>query len=131
MKFCVKCGNALEDSNTICPQCGKRVVQAASSASSNGAAASGGVVTPSQLKVPPVVAALLSVLLVGLGQMLNGQVPKGLAMLGASLAIGLILTLTVVGVVLVPAVWVVSAIDAYRCAKKLESGLCIGKWSFF
>lgn len=75
-------------------------MQAASFVSSKGAAALGGVVKPSQLKVLPVVAALLSVLLVELGQMLNGQVSRSLAMLGASLVIGLILTLTVVGAVL-------------------------------
>lgn len=83
-------------------------------------------VTPDKRKTSPVVAAVLSVLLVGLGQMLNGQLAKGLVMLVAALVIG-----AITGGIVAPIVWAISAIDAYRCCKKLESGMSIAAFSFF
>lgn len=74
----------------------------------------------------PGLMAVLSVLLVGLGQMVMGQVGKGLVMLLAALVIGAI-TFGVGAI----AVWAVSGIDAYLIAQKLERGQAVGKWEFF
>ena len=74
----------------------------------------------------PGIAALLSVLLVGLGQILMGQQAKGVTMLVVACLLGFV-TFGVAAVV----VWPVSAVDAYRIAKKLESGQAVGEWEFF
>ena len=83
-------------------------------------------VYPSDKKVDPAIACLLSLLLTGLGQMINGQLAKGLVILGGSVLISSITC----GVLAIPCV-VLAAIDAYKCAKALEEGITIRKWSFF
>ena len=62
----------------------------------------------------PRLAAGLSVI-PGLGQFYNGQIPKGAAFLVAAL-ISLPLIYYVVGMVLIPILWIWSGIDAYRTA---------------
>lgn len=81
---------------------------------------------PDQRKTSPTVSCLLSILLVGLGQMINGQGVKGLLMMIAGITIG-----AITGGVAAPLIWIVSAIDAYMCANKLKQGKPIGKFSFF
>lgn len=81
---------------------------------------------PDKRKTSPTVASLLSVLLVGLGQMINGQGIKGLLMMIAGMTIG-----AITGGIAAPLVWIVSAIDAYMCVNKLKQGKPIGKFSFF
>lgn len=83
-------------------------------------------VQPEQLGVSPGVAALLSVLIIGLGQMINGQVAKGILMFIGSIAIAIF-----IGIFVGPFLWIFSGIDAYQCAKKLKNGQPIGKFSFF
>ena len=89
-------------------------------------------VTPNQLKVEPVVACILSVLLVGLGQMINGQIGKGLTLLFGGMAAVFVVTLVTcgIGAVLAPVPMIIAAIDAYKCAQILQSGRPIGKWEF-
>ncbi len=83
-------------------------------------------VYPDKRKTSPNVALFLSILLVGLGQMVNGQLIKGLLMLIAAMVLGA-LTGGVAGVV----IWIVSGIDAYICVSKLKQGRPIGRFSFF
>lgn len=83
------------------------------------------------LKVTPTVAAILSVLLTGLGQMLNGQLLKGITMLVVGFIATFIITIFTCGigaVIAVPVVWIVSGLDAYNCAKILEAGGTLGEW---
>ena len=89
-------------------------------------------VTPDKLKVEPAIAALLSFLLTGLGQMVNGQVEKGLTLLFGGMAAVFIITLITcgIGAITAPVVIIVSIIDAYKCAQILQSGRPIGKWEF-
>lgn len=83
-------------------------------------------VYPDKRKTSPIVAMLLSIVLVGLGQMINGQLIKGLLMLVTAMVLGA-LTGGVAGIV----IWVISGIDAYICASKLKQGRPIGRFSFF
>ncbi|MGO8748919.1 MAG: hypothetical protein ACLQNE_23385 [Thermoguttaceae bacterium] len=71
-------------------------------------------------------ACLLSLVIVGLGQMLLGQTIKGVVMLIAAMVLGVL----TVGLAIV-VVWPVSAIDAYMIAKKLREGKSVGEWEFF
>jgi TM2 domain-containing membrane protein YozV len=84
-------------------------------------------VTPDKLVLQPAVAVLLSVLILcGLGQMINGQIGKGLLLLGLQVLLGLITC----GISAIPG-QIFVGIDAYMCAKALQEGKTIGKWSFF
>lgn len=83
-------------------------------------------VYPDKRKTSPFVALILSIIIVGLGQMVNGQLIKGLLMLAAAMVLGA-LTGGVAGVV----IWIISGIDAYTCVNKLKQGRPIGMFSFF
>ncbi len=83
-------------------------------------------VYPDRLKTSPTVSAVLSFLLVGLGQMINGQLIKGLLMLAVAFIVG-----ALTGGVAAIVVWPLSAIDAYMSANKLKQGKSIHRFSFF
>lgn len=90
------------------------------------------VVTPDKLVLEPTTACLISCLLAGLGQMINGQIEKGLIILfGGMIAIFLITLITCgFGAILSPLLIIISALDAYKCAKLLQNGQSIGKYEF-
>ena len=80
-------------------------------------------IQPTSKKKKPAVAALLSVMFGGGGQIYLGQVTKGIIVM-ALVYIGSFL---IVGVVL----WPIAIYDAYILAKKIENGETIGEWEFF
>ena len=65
----------------------------------------------------PGLALLGSFFFPGLGQLINGQVGKGIAMFAAYL-VSLVLLFVFIGFVLVPAIWIWSMVDAYSGAKQ-------------
>ncbi|UCC68210.1 MAG: hypothetical protein JSV79_14060 [Armatimonadota bacterium] len=69
----------------------------------------------------PALAGILSFLIVGVGQMYNGQVVKGILMFLAGVITGA-LCLVVVGFFLFPIVWVWSIVDAAVTAGKISRG---------
>lgn len=89
-------------------------------------------VYPSSLSLEPSLSALLSIVIVGLGQMINGQLEKGLIMMFVGyISVTIIALLTCgFGFIMFPLLLTVSAIDAYKCASKLQSGQCIDKYEF-
>lgn len=89
-------------------------------------------VYPSSLSLEPALAALLSVVIVGLGQMVNGQLEKGLILMFVGyISVTIVSLLTCgFGLIMFPVLLTVSAIDAYKCAEKLQSGQCIEKYEF-
>lgn len=91
--YCSECGNELNDKAVVCPNCGVPTKNQEE------------IITP---KIGKGVAALASILIVGLGQMLQGRVGRGVAWLIGGLIIGL-----VTGGLAAPIIWIASAIDAY------------------
>lgn len=81
---------------------------------------------PDQSK-SPALAALLSFLLVGMGQVYLGQVEKGLTMLGTVLLLMLTVRLGSLGFVIL----LFNVLDAFLLAKKIEEGRPILRWEFF
>jgi len=77
-------------------------------------------VPPTQQKNPGI-AAVLSFLFVGLGQIYNGQIGKGLAffVLGIVLAMSMFI---IIGLILYPIFWIYTIYDAYNTAKKINTG---------
>ena len=88
------------------------------------------------LKLEPALAAIISVLVVGLGQMINGQLWKGLTLLGIGVIGFPLLVIVTCGLgafilpLLAPALIAVAAVDAYKCAKRLEQGQQLGQFEF-
>lgn len=72
----------------------------------------------------PGLAAVLSFLICGLGQIYNGQFGKAAAfMLGA--AISGLLCMVVIGFITLPAVWIWNIYDAYKSAEKINKGMSV------
>ena len=65
----------------------------------------------------PVASLLASLLVPGLGTIINGETGKGTLILGAWL-IGWLLVLAVIGVFIVPAVWIFGMYDGYQSARR-------------
>lgn len=65
------------------------------------------------------VAAVLSALINGLGQIYNGQIFKGIIIIIIQLINGA-LTFILIGYVFLPIVWLYAVIDAYRSAEKIN-----------
>lgn len=72
----------------------------------------------------PALAAIATFFIVGLGQILNGQVGKGIAFFCAAVVSG-ILCFVLIGFLLLPVVWIWAIADAYQGAQRwnLQHGI--------
>jgi TM2 domain-containing membrane protein YozV len=108
-KFCPTCGSSLQYENAeICPKCGVRI-------KAPDLSWSGG---PHQVKgqKSPGIAAILSLILTGLGQVYNGDFTRGaLFLIGTFVGM---LFFIIPGVI----VWIYQIYDAYSTAKKMNAG---------
>jgi len=115
-RFCSACGESVTPQAVVCLKCGASVAKP-------------GVVTINGLgtsTLSPVVALIISLLLPGLPQIIMGQVSKGIALLVGLFVIGIVTF--GIGVVVI---YVVSAVDAFKIAGKLEAGRTVDDWEFF
>lgn len=85
----------------------------------------GAPVRPSS-RLDPSVAVLLSLVLVGLPQIVMGQATKGVVMLVSAMIFG-----ALTGCIACLVTWPVAAIDAYMIASKIQRGQRVGEWEFF
>ncbi|KJS10659.1 MAG: hypothetical protein VR67_17395 [Peptococcaceae bacterium BRH_c8a] len=67
----------------------------------------------------PGIAAVLSFLIIGLGQVYNGQISKGLLFFGGAIVSGF-LTMIIIGFILLPVIWLYGIYDAYKTANNLN-----------
>lgn len=95
--FCRNCGAIISKEAEICPKCGVR--------------------QKTNLQKNPGVAAVLSALWVGLGQIYNGQIGKGLLFMVLQI-LNCLLLFIVIGFITVPAFWIYGIYDAYQTAQK-------------
>jgi TM2 domain-containing membrane protein YozV len=116
-----------------CPNCGQLIHRQVSDRGQKGQKMITG-------KKNPVVAGLLSFLIIGLGQIYNGQVAKGLFLLGLQVVgvfLGLVSGVLTCGIsllVFVPFalfIEIVSIVDAVMIANKLQQGQAVGEWEWF
>jgi TM2 domain-containing membrane protein YozV len=108
-KYCSNCGSQIDAKAEICPDCGVRqpgstVYQGSAFQEKN-----------------PGLAAVLSALFVGLGQIYNGQIGKGLILILAYI-ISWALMLLIIGFITTPLIWIFGIYDAYNTAKKINTG---------
>ena len=109
-KFCVHCGAKIDARAEICPKCGVRVAPPPP--------------PPRQEYVErknPVLAAVLSFIFTGLGQIYNGEIGKGIALMIVA-GICAVSVLFLIGLLLYPLVWILGIVDAYDTAKKINKG---------
>lgn len=67
----------------------------------------------------PGLAAVLSFLVCGLGQIYNGQIGKGIGLLVAAIISGM-LCLVIIGFILLPIIYIYSIYDAYKTAEAIN-----------
>ncbi len=67
----------------------------------------------------PSLAAVLSFFYMGLGQIYNGQIHKGIAFIIA-FSISLILIFPIIGIITTPILWIYGMYDAYKSAEKIN-----------
>ncbi|WP_409200849.1 zinc-ribbon domain-containing protein [Methanobrevibacter sp. DSM 116169] len=101
-KYCSNCGKTIDINAEICPKCGVRVKQA-----------------PSNNSKDPVVAAVLSFFICGLGQIYNGELGKGLILLICYVLCFTFFWLIIPGLIAV-VIWIYGIYDAYTVAKELN-----------
>jgi TM2 domain-containing membrane protein YozV/RNA polymerase subunit RPABC4/transcription elongation factor Spt4 len=105
-KYCQHCGAVIAAAAEICPSCGVRVMEQPRA------------VVP--LKNPGI-AAVLSFLFTGLGQIYNGQIGKGIAFIVAGF-VCLVLIIVLIGILLYPLFWIYNIYDAYKSAEGINAG---------
>ena len=122
--FCQSCGTQVMASAFACHQCGTPVNGGGRSRGSQGG---GDRISASNPPKDPALMGLLSgCCIMGLGQMMLGQVGKGVVILLGSIVLN-VLTVGVASFVVLP----LAGIDAYLIAKKLREGQAVGQWEFF
>jgi len=105
--FCSHCGSPVDPAAEICPKCGVRIKPPPRPGGAE--------------RKSPGLAAVLSFLFTGLGQIYNGQIGKGISFL----VLGIILAFTVlilIGFILYPVFWIYNIYDAYNSAKQINAG---------
>jgi TM2 domain-containing membrane protein YozV len=105
--FCSGCGSAIHPQAVVCPRCG---VATATAAQATGAAMNVALNSKSTG-----LAILLSLVFTGAGHWYVGRVGRGIAFFLAAFISGLLI-FALVGLFVLPIVWVWAAIDANKCA---------------
>lgn len=124
--FCPHCCAGTHPQAVMCVRCGRAL--AAASYSGGPFGGPGPYVPPGgrpAYPMEPALACLLSLVLPGVGQMVCGQVVKGIVML-----IG---TVVLLALCIWPGfiAWCIIAFDAFQIAQKLKSGRRVGDWECF
>ena len=103
-KFCSNCGAEIDKEAEICPKCGVRVK------------------LPIRAEIKSAgLAAVLSFVIPGLGQIYNGQIGWGILLVILASIFGL-LSIVLIGLPFYLILWVYSIYDAYRTAQKINAG---------
>ena len=142
---CPNCGTQVESSARFCGNCGHQLQTQASDAVTTGGAAPGAMlpsnVAPSNarpanlMQAQPQVlviragksaglAAILSFLWCGLGQIYNGQIAKGV-IFGVIYFLSALAIFIMIGLITTPILWIWGMVDTYRTSERLnqEAGL--------
>ena len=107
-KFCVNCGAEIDARAEICPKCGVRVAPPPP--------------PPFVERKSEGIAAVASFLFVGLGQIYNGEIGKGIMFIILGVFF-VFMMLFLIGFLLYPLFWIYNIYDAYNTAKQINAGL--------
>lgn len=109
--FCTSCGETIKAEAEICPECGVRQKDSEGTAGTQ----------PNQQIKNPGIAAVASFFFTGLGQIYNGQIGKGIALIVVQV-INIALMFVLVGFLTYTAVWIYGIYDAYQVATRINKG---------
>lgn len=112
--YCRDCGMVISSQAEICPHCGVRQRDPPKNALDT-------LIEELTEGGNPFIAAVLSVLFPGLGQLYNRELEKGLVIIVATV-VALFSVLIGVGILLYPAIWIYALWDAYKVAERQSSG---------
>jgi len=105
--FCPNCGSQMQFSEAeICPKCGVRIKTPA-------------IVSTSTNLKDPFLAAILSFLIPGLGQIYNGEVEKGIAYFLVAFVCAVLIFL-LIGIILSPIWYIYQICEANTSAKRIN-----------
>jgi TM2 domain-containing membrane protein YozV len=105
-KYCFNCAAEIDARAEICPKCGVR--------------------QPSLQKTEfksPGLAAVLSFLIPGLGQIYCGKIGKGILFLVLAIVSAVLIIIFLIGIPIYIIVWVINILDAHKTAKRINEGL--------
>ena len=114
-QFCSNCGFKMDANIKFCPECG---------ASTSGVPQPANATAVANSDKNPVLAAILSFLIVGVGQIYLGLTKKGLILLLAAIISG-VLMLVFIGFITWFIVWIYAIYDAYNSAEKMNRGIAV------
>lgn len=102
MKFCSNCGKEIDEKAEICPNCGVRAGSTEVSIVKN-----------------PGVAAVMSFFVMGLGQIYNGEIAKGLIFIVLYM-LSFLAMIILIGFVTTPILWAYGIYDAHKTATRIN-----------
>ena len=114
-KFCSNCGFEMPKATKFCPECGNATSMVPQVANSTTA-------TVLRSDKSPGLAALLSFLIIGLGQVYLGLTKKGIILFVLAIISG-ILIFVLIGWIIWVLVWVYAIYDAYNSGEKMRNGI--------
>lgn len=114
-KHCSNCGCEMDINMTFCPECG---------ASTNGQLNHNNSQVVINSNKSPALAAILSFLIIGLGQVYLGLTKKGIILFILAIVSG-ILTVIFIGFILWLLVWIYAIYDGYNSANKINDGVVV------
>lgn len=117
IKYCSNCGIQIDEKAEICPECGVRQAPPGAYYPEGDSERE---IHQVQQKNPEL-AAILSFLIVGVGQIYNGQVGKGVIIIIAAVISGVLWTIGI-GIIFSIIIWIYAIYDAYTTAKQINAG---------
>ena len=129
LRTCKECESTYGDHTAVrfCPSCGSTVHVASGEVAAVLSDSECGPEAAATNTKSPVLAALLSFLMVGMGQIYIGQVEKGLTMIGVVLLLIVTVVLGPLGLMIL----LFNVVDAFVLARIVNKGKPIRKWQFF
>jgi TM2 domain-containing membrane protein YozV len=115
-KFCSNCGTEIPRTSKFCPECG--------ASTTGGPQAGSGTRSVTNTGKSPILAAICSFFIVGLGQIYIGLTKKGILLFIGAVISG-ILTTVVIGWITWLLIWGYSMVDAYNSAEKMNRGIAV------
>lgn len=121
-KYCYECGKKLEEGSEFCSNCGTKISYDNENKFNNRNTRTYEPEVVVKNEKNPGLAAVLSFLIIGLGQIYNGEIAKGLILLIVSYlcwALFFLIILPIIALI----IWIYAIFDAYNTAKDINSGI--------
>lgn len=114
-QFCSNCGFEMPRGSKFCPECGASTSRAANAGTTN---------QVRNTNKSSGLAAILSFLIIGLGQIYLGLTKKGILLFIGAVISG-VLMFVLIGWITWFIIWIYSIYDAYNSAEKMNQGLAV------